>query len=265
MAAASKFSHPPAEDDYAGALRGEPLELVKCETCDLEVPATSEIVLEGEVYPDERKMDGPFGEYPGYAGAAQMFNVFHLKAITHRNNPIFQGEREGYPSEGQFMTGKGMEYTLFSKLKRFSGVMDIHMPFSGCLYVLYVAIRKYWKGQVNQLISAILGDIEVGCILKFVVVVDENVDIRNPGDVTWAIANHVQPDRDTFIIPHGPEWELDVAQPYSQRGWSAHMGIDATLPTEVYEAEGTKAPPLCDDPDIRAKVVSQWEKYGINI
>ncbi|MBI4187130.1 MAG: UbiD family decarboxylase [Chloroflexi bacterium] len=265
MAAAAKFTHPPAEEDYAGGLRGEPEELVKCETCDLHVPAHAEIVLEGEVYPDELRLDGPFGEYPGYLGAAQMFNVFHVKAITHRNNPIFQGEREGYPSEGQFMTGKPMEYLLYSRFKGYSGVVDMHMPYSGTLYILYVSMRKFWKGQVNQLINAILGDIECGTIIKLVVVVDDNVNVRDINHVNWAIANHVQPDRDIVIIPRGPEWELDAAQPYSKRGWSAHMGIDATLPVEEYEAEGTQAPPLCDDPDIRAKVVAQWQKYGIKI
>ena len=131
--------------------------------------------------------------------------------------------------------------------------------------MLFAAVRKYWKGQVSQLIQSIFGDAEVGCALKFVVVVDDNVDIRDLSHVNWAIANHVQADRDVFITSRGPEWELDAAQPYSKRGWSAKMGIDATLPTEEYEAEGTKPPPLCDDPDIKAKVEDQWKKYGINI
>lgn len=263
MVGSAKFNHPPSEEAYAGGLRKEPLELVKCETCDLEVPAHAEIILEGEVYPDELKLDGPFGEWPGYLGEAQMFNVFHLKAITHRNNPIFQGQREGYPSESQFMTKKGIEYPLYDRLKKTTGVVDIHMPYSGILLQLIISVKKYWKGQVFQLINAVLGD-EVGHDFKFVVVVDENVDIRNLDQVNWAIVNHVQPDRDMLIIPRSPGWELDVSQPYSKRGWSSHIGIDATLPTEEYEAEGTKPPPLCDDPHIKAKVEAQWDKYGIH-
>ncbi|MBI2832079.1 MAG: UbiD family decarboxylase [Chloroflexi bacterium] len=263
MAAAAKLSHPPGEEDFAGGLRGEALELVKCETCDINVPAHSEIVLEGVVYPDELKPDGPFGEYPGYLGTAQPFNVFHLKAVTHRNNPIFVGEREGYPSEGNFMTGKPMEYLLYAKMKKYPGVVDVHLPYSGALYVMFASIKKMWKGQAGQLISAIFGDPEVGSILKLVVVVDDNINIRDLSQINWAIANHVQADRDLYIIPRGATWELDAAQPYSKRGWSTKLGIDATLPVDEYRAEGTEPPPLCDDPDIRAKVVAQWDKYGI--
>lgn len=160
------------------------------------------------------------------------------------------------------MTGKGHEYPLWERIRKLPGVVDIHVPFAGTLYYLVVSIRKSFKGHVNQLISWIFGD---DFHFKFVVVVDEDIDIRNPAHVTWAIVNHVQPDRDMVIIPQSPEVELDVSQPYSKRGWSAKLGMDATMPTELYEAEGTKPPLLCDDPHIKAKVEAQWDKYGINI
>jgi len=265
LAATAKFSHPPAEDAYAGALRKEALELVKCETCDLEVPATSEIILEGEVYPGELKPDGPFGEYPGYMGGEPMVNVFHLKAITHRNNPIFLGEREGYPSESTITVWKGLECVAYSKLKKASGVIDVYVPPHGCGFKLIISLRKSWPGQVNQIIQSVWGDMEFGYFFKNVVVVDEGVDVRNPDDVEWAIATHVQPDRDILIDPRCPETGVDPSQPYSKRGWTAKWGIDATMPTEEYRAEGAEPPPLCDDPDIKAKVEAQWEKYGINI
>ncbi|MBI4187113.1 MAG: UbiD family decarboxylase [Chloroflexi bacterium] len=266
LAAGAKFHHPPSEDDYAGALRKEPLELVKCETCDLTVPATSEIVLEGEVYPDELKPDGPFGEYTGHQGAAQMLNVFHLKTITHRDNPIFLGEREGYPSETGLISLKSKEYLIYERLRKLPGVIDVHMPREGCAFKLIIALRKSWPGHVNQIIQSVWGDLDLGLSFRYIVVVDEGVDIRNPAHVEWAVSNYVQPDRDILIAPRSPGGGggLDVSQPYSKRRWSAKWGVDATLPTEEYEAEGTKAPELCDDPDIKAKVEAQWGKYGIN-
>ncbi|MBI4186859.1 MAG: UbiD family decarboxylase [Chloroflexi bacterium] len=263
LAATWKFRHPPAEEDYAGALRKEPEELVKCETCDLQVPATAEIVLEGETYPDELKPCGPFGEYTGFMGDAQMFHVFHLKAITHRNNPVFHGEREGYPSEDTFTWMRGLEYLAYSKLKQMAGVIDVHMPPESCGFMLVVSARKLWPGHVNEIIHAVWGDADLGPYFKYVVVVDEGINIRDPKQVTWAIGNNTQPDRDILLAPRCSTTGLDVSQPYSKRGWSAKCGINATLPTEVYQAEGTKPPPLCDDPDIKAKVEAQWKKYGI--
>jgi len=247
-------------------LRKEALELVKCETCDLEVPATAEIILEGEVYPEEVKPDGPFGEYTGHQGAERMVvNVFHLKAITHRNNPIFQGMREGRPSETFFTTQKGLECVAYSKLKKASGVIDVYVPPHGCGFKLIISLRKSWPGQVNQIIQSVWGDTELGHFFKNVVVVDEGIDVRSPDDVEWAIATHVQPDRDILIDPRCPECGLDPSQLYSKRGLIAKWGIDATMPTEEYRAEGAEPPPLCDDPDIKAKVEAHWEKYGINI
>ena len=245
-------------------------ELVKCETCDLEVPATSEIVLEGEVYPDELKLDGPFGEYPGYEGAAQMFNVFHLKAVTHRNNPIFQGTREGAPrAKGWVESGllwiKGEEYLLYKKLKEINGVVDACVPIWCSGFHAVVALRTLRQGQPFQIMQKIWADEDFGSLIKHVIVVDEDIDVRNPKEVEWAMANLVQGDRDILICPRCPGEGLDSSQPYSNRYWTAKVGIDATTPVYEYQAEGREAPPPCHDPDIVAKVVAQWEKYGIKL
>ncbi|MBI4186100.1 MAG: UbiD family decarboxylase [Chloroflexi bacterium] len=270
LAAGARFRHPPAEDAYAGALRQEPLELVKCETCDLEVPATSEIILEGEVYPEELEPDGPFGEYTGFQGGAQHANVFHLKAITHRNNPIFQGTREGAPKgrgwvESGLLWIKGEEYLLYKALKKVDGVVDVSVPIWSSGFHAIVSIRTLRRGQPLEIMQKIWSDPEFGSLIKHVIVVDEGVDVRNPKEVEWAIANLVQGDRDILVIPRCLGESLDVSQSYSKRDWLAHTGIDATMPIYEYEAEGTEPPPLCDDPDIKAKVVAQWQKYGINI
>ncbi|MBI4186855.1 MAG: UbiD family decarboxylase [Chloroflexi bacterium] len=264
IAAASKFSHPPGEEEYAGALRGQPLEVVKCETCDLKVPASAEIVLEGEVYPGELEPDGPFGEYPGYQTGQRLANLFHLRAVTHRDNPIFLGKRCGWSPEGNLLWGKSMECLAYTKLRKIPGVMDVHLVHAACSFKLLVSIRKSWPGHVNQVIHAVWGDDELAHLLKNVVVVDENVDIRNNAQVEWAVAVHVQPDRDILIARNCPEIGLDPSQPYSKQGLTAKWGIDATMPVEAYRAEGTEPPLLCDDPDIKAKVEAQWQKYGLN-
>ncbi|MBI4186593.1 MAG: UbiD family decarboxylase [Chloroflexi bacterium] len=270
LAAGAKFHHPPAEDAYVGALRKEPLELVKCETCDLEVPATSEIILEGEVYPDELKPDGPFGEYTGFLGAAQNFNVFHLKAITHRNNHIFQGTREGAPKgKGWVESGliwiKGEEYHLYKELKKVNGVVDVCIPMWCSGYHAIVSLRTMKQGHPFQIMQKVWADDTVGTIIRHIIVVDEGVDVRNPQEVEWAVANLVQGDRDIIVIPRCPDEVLDSSLPYSKRYLGAKVGIDATMPVYDYHAEGTEPPPQCDDPDMVARVETQWQKYGIKL
>ncbi|MEE9325638.1 MAG: UbiD family decarboxylase [Dehalococcoidia bacterium] len=270
LAAGAKFQQPPSEEAYAGALRQEPLEVVKCETCDLEVPATAEIILEGEVYPEELKPCGPFGEYTGFISPPHEFNVFHLKAITHRNNPIFQGTREGAPrAKGYVESGllwiKGEEYALYERLKEINGVVDVHVPLWASGRHAIVSVRQVRRGIPMQIMHRVWADPEFGALIKHVIVVDEDIDVRNPREVEWAIANLVQGDRDIVIIPRCCGEELDVSQPPSKSMWSAKMGIDATMPIYEYKAEGAELPSPCHDPDIKAKVEAQWEKYGINI
>ena len=270
LAAAAKLIHPPAEDAYVGALRGEPLELVKCETCDLEVPATAEIILEGEAYPEELKPCGPFGEYTGFRGGVQDFGVFHLKAITHRDNPIFQGTREGAPrAKGWVESGllwiKGEEYHIYKELKKVNGVIDVCVPLWCSGYHVIISLRTLKPGHPFQVMQKVWADDTIGSLVKHVIIVDEDVDIRNPREVEWAMANLVQGDRDIIVIPRCPEDVLDSSQPYSKRWLSAKIGIDATMPIYEYKAEGTEPPPQCHDPHIVSKVIAQWDKYGINI
>ncbi|EKO41213.1 MAG: UbiD family decarboxylase [Solidesulfovibrio magneticus str. Maddingley MBC34] len=264
LAGGSKFVQPPSEEAYAGALRQEALELVKCELSDLLVPASAEIVVEGEVMPDEWDHDGPFGEFTGFLSQEKSTcNVFRVTAITHRSNPIFHGEREGYPSEGGLIYVLGMEPIVYKKLQALEGVLDVHIPLSGVGFELIVSMRVSRKGQVRQLIQTVFGDQEVGGYIKHVVVVDEGIDIRDRDDVAWAIATHVQADRDLLIIPRCPQTSLDVSQ--TNLHWGTKLGIDATMPRFVYEAEGKTAPVRCNDPEIQKRVKAQWHKYGITL
>jgi UbiD family decarboxylase len=262
LAGGSKFEQPPGEEAYAGALRQEAIELVKCELSGLRVPANAEIVVEGEVMPDEWDHDGPFGEFTGFLSPEKIpCNVFRVKAITHRSNPIFHGEREGYPSEGGLIYIIGMEPIVLKKLRKIEGVLDVHMPLSGVGFELIVSMRVSRKGQVRQLIQNVFGDQEVGGYIKQVTVVDEDIDIRDRDDVAWAMATHVQADRDVLIIPKCPQTSLDVSQ--TSQYWGTKLGIDATLPRFEYAADGKALPVRCNDPDIQQRVKAQWSKYGI--
>ncbi|MBS0517080.1 MAG: UbiD family decarboxylase [Proteobacteria bacterium] len=263
LAGGSKFEQPPGEDAYAGGLRQQAIELVKCQTSDLKVPANAEIILEGEVMPGEMDKDGPFGEFTGFLDHQSRCNIFRLKAITHRDNPIFHGEREGYPSEGGLMYILGMEPVVLKKLESVGGVLDVHMPLSGVGFELVISMRVTSKGQVRQTIQKVFGDSDVGGYIKHITVVGEGIDIRNRDDVAWAVATHVQADRDLMIIPRCPQTSLDVSQ--TRRNWGTKMGIDATGPIFDYEEEGKVFPALCDDPDIRARVKAQWDRYGIRL
>lgn len=262
LAGGSKFEQPPSEEAYAGALRQEAIELVKCECSDLLVPANAEIIVEGEVMPDQWDHDGPFGEFTGFLShEGSPCNVFRVKAITHRSNPIFHGEREGYPSEGGLIYIIGMESMVYKKLRRIEGVLDVHMPLSGVGFELIIAMRVSGKGQVRQLLQTVFGDQEVGGYIKQVVVVDEGIDIRDREDIAWAIATHVQADRDLLIIPRCPQTSLDVSQ--TSQHWGTKLGIDATMPRFEYATDGKPVPVRCNDPEIQERVKAQWPKYGI--
>lgn len=262
LAGGSKFEQPPSEDAYAGALRQEAIELVKCELSNLLVPANAEIVVEGEVMPGKWDHDGPFGEFTGFLShEGSKCNVFRVKAITHRLNPIFHGEREGYPSEGGLIYVLGMEPIVYKKLKRIEGVLDVHMPLSGVGFEIIISMRVSSKGQVRQLMQAVFGDQGVGGYIKHVVVVDEGIDIRDRDDVAWAIATHVQADRDLLVMPRCPQTSLDVSQ--TSLYWGTKLGIDATMPRFEYEADCKSVPMRCNDPDIQERVRAQWQKYGI--
>jgi UbiD family decarboxylase len=253
---------PPYVDEFAlaGALRGEPVEMVKCETIDLEVPATAEFVFEGEVLPNVRREDGPFGEYTGYYGGKAQVPVFRIKAITHRNNPIYMGAREGWePSESFYLNGLTSQAEAYKTLKSLvPGIVDFK---ANVCYEAIVSIKKMYRGHAQQVMDAIWG-----CTYskyKHVIVVPHYVDVHDYRQVHWALSTLVKADRDVYIVRRRSGQWLDPAQPRSEKMWQTCMGIDATGPTYEYEAEGEKFPDTVDDPDIKAKVEAQWEKYGL--
>ena len=194
---------PPDVEEYmiAGFLRQKPLELVKCETVDLEVPATSEIVLEGYVQLDELRMEGPFGDHTGFYTPEDLYPVFHVTCITHRKNPIYSTTIVGKPPMEDAYMGKAVE-RIFLPLMRLTipEIVDVNLPIEGIFHnLMIVSIRKSYPGQARKVMSGIwaLGQaMSTKCIL----VVDEDVDVQDLGDVTLKVLNNIDPERDIQFI-----------------------------------------------------------------
>lgn len=250
---------PPEIDEFhlAGALRQEPVEMVKCKTIDIEVPATAECVFEGFIYPGVRRLEGTgwFGEYTGHYGEARELPVFEIKLITHRKNPLYQGTREQwYPSESSFANGSTSQAEAYRTLKKLvPGVVDLRCNVA---YEAIVKIKKLFKGHPQQVIDAVWG--ATYGRYKHVIVVDEDVDIWDYNSVHWALSTRVKADRDVLIAPRKAGQWLDPACPLREKGWQAGLGIDATMPWEEYEFWGEKAPITVDDPEIVAKTKEKW-------
>jgi 4-hydroxy-3-polyprenylbenzoate decarboxylase len=227
---------PPDVEEYliAGFLRAAPVELVKCETVDLEVPATSEIVLEGYVNLDELRTEGPFGDHTGFYSLEDLYPVFHVQCITHRKDPIYATTIVGKPPMEDAYMGKAVE-RVFLPLMRLTipELIDINLPIEGVFHnLMIVSIRKSYPGQARKVMNAIwsLGQ---AMFTKVIIVVDEDVDVQNLADVTLKVLNHIDPERDIqFTL--GPIDSLDHASRLANYG--SKMGIDATRkwPTEGF-------------------------------
>lgn len=282
LTALGKFEHPPDEYAYAGGLTGEPLELVKCETVDLEVPAESEIVLEGylDFDPAGFKLEGPFGEYMGYMGGRPAERpVVEIKCITHREDPILQGTLEGrcVPGANEDHYGSSIitatyAYRLLRKHK--IDVVGVCAPLGANGYnKVIVGIRQHRQGEAMQVASLLWGSEVSFFRYKEVVVVDEDIDPYNPEMVEFAIATRVDPANDIKIVDDFPGIPLDPRIPSSEKeprmggGRWSRICIDATRPFTWPAQEiwgGKKYPPVQHWPDeIEDIVDAKWDKYGL--
>ena len=246
----------------AGALRGEALEVVPCVTNDLVVPATAEIVIEGEILP-ELEEEGPFGEYTGYMGPKADSYVVEVRAITHRRNPIFQAFLSQMPpSESSCIRGWGRECAILKHLRDLRlPVKDVHLLHAGgAAAYLAISMRPQYAGQVQQVMWAAWAvDPALG---KITVVVDDDIDVRDPFQLNWALSWRVQPSRDIVLLPNTTSVRLDPSQAAEDvpqldvsRRLSSKMGIDATR-KHAYAA--TSLPPGEDLARARAR----WTEYG---
>ena len=250
---------PPDIEEYviAGFLRGAPVDLVKCETVDLEVPATSEIVLEGYINLDELRSEGPFGDHTGFYSLEDLYPVFHLTCVTHRKDPIYAATIVGKPPQEDAYMGKAVERIFLPLMKLIiPELVDINLPIEGIFHnLMIVSIKKSYPGQARKVMNAIwsLGQ---AMFTKCIVVVDEDVDVQNLADVTLKVFNHIDPERDIqFTL--GPVDSLDHASRLPDYG--SKMGIDAT---RKWASEGFTRPwpeEIVMDAKTKALVDSKWK------
>jgi 4-hydroxy-3-polyprenylbenzoate decarboxylase len=255
---------PPDLDEMmiAGFLRGKPVEMVKCETNDLEVPANSEIVLEGYVELGELRREGPFGDHTGFYSLDDDYPVFHVTCVTHRKNPIYATTIVGPPPMEDFYMGKAIE-RIFLPLMRLQlpEIRDISMPAEGIFHnLILVAIRKSYPGHARKVMHAIWG-LGQAMFSKCIVVVDEDVDVQNTSEVAWKALNNIDPERDIqFVL--GPVDSLDHSSRLPNYG--SKMGVDATKkwPEEGFTRPWPDVIRMPDD--IRARVDALWKKAGLH-
>ena len=254
---------PPEVEEFmiAGFLRGKPVEIVQCETIDLQVPAHAEIVLEGYVELGELRSEGPFGDHTGFYTMTDQYPVFHLTCITHRKDPIYAATIVGKPPMEDAWMGKAVERIFLPAMKMtIPEVVDIHLPVEGVFHnLMLVSIKKSYAGQARKVMNAIwsLGQ---AMFTKCIIVVDEDCDVQDIGEVTLRVTNNIDPERDIqFTL--GPIDSLDHASRLPNYG--SKMGIDAT---RKWKAEGFERPwPAMIEMDraTKARVDALWEKLRL--
>jgi len=254
---------PPDVEEYliAGFLRGRPVELVKCETVDLEVPAHAEYILEGYVSLTELRPEGPFGDHTGFYTMQEPYPVFHLTCITHRKDPIYAATIVGKPPMEDAWMGKAVE-RIFLPLMQLTlpEIVDVCLPPEACFHnLMIVSIRKSYAGHARKIMNGIWA-MGQAMFTKCIIVVDEDCDVQNLAEVTLRTANNIDPERDIqFTL--GPIDSLDHASRLPNFG--SKMGIDAT---RKWPAEGFHRPwpqMLKQDPAIAAKIDAIWSRLGI--
>jgi 4-hydroxy-3-polyprenylbenzoate decarboxylase len=254
---------PPDIDEmlFAGFLRGAPVEMVKCETCDLEVPAQAEIVLEGYVELGELRREGPFGDHTGYYSLDDDYPVFHVTCVTERKKPIYAATIVGPPPMEDYFMGKAIE-RIFLPLMRLQlpEIRDVSMPAEGIFHnLILVAIRKSYPGHARKVMHAIWG-MGQAMFSKCIVVVEEDVNVQDVREVAWRALNNIDPQRD-IEFSMGPIDSLDHASRLPNYG--SKMGVDAT---KKWPGEGFTRPwpdVIRMSPEVVRRVDELWKKAGL--
>jgi 4-hydroxy-3-polyprenylbenzoate decarboxylase len=251
---------PPDLDEMmiAGFLRNKPVEMIKCETCDLEVPANAEIVLEGYVELGELRREGPFGDHTGYYSLEDDYPVFHVTCITQRKQPVYATTIVGRPPMEDYFMGKAIE-RIFLPLMRLQlpEIRDISMPAEGVFHnLMIVSIRKSYPGHARKVMHAIWG-LGQAMFTKCIVVVDEEADVQNLSEVAWRALNNIDPERD-IEFSFGPIDSLDHASRLPDYG--SKIGIDATRkwPQEGFTRPWPEVIRMNDD--VKRRVDELWRK-----
>ncbi|HEY6291998.1 MAG TPA: menaquinone biosynthesis decarboxylase [Terriglobia bacterium] len=248
---------------FAGFLRRQPVELVKCESVDLEVPADAEIVLEGYVDLDDMRPEGPFGDHTGYYTLSEPFPAFHITCLTRRRDPIYVSTIVGPPPMEDYWMGHAVERLFLPLMRRqMPEVVDMHMPAEGVFHnLMIVSIRKRYPGHARKVMNAIWG-LPGAMFTKCIVVVDDDVDVHNVREVAWKACNHIDPERDIqFML--GPVDQLEHASRLPSFG--SKMGIDAT---HKWPSEGFTRPwpdEILMDEATKRRVDLIWARLGLRM
>lgn len=253
-----------SEYAFAGLLRGSRTELVKCGHADLDVPASSEIILEGFIYPDDMAAEGPFGDHTGYYNEVDHFPVFTVTRMTMRRDAIYHSTYTGRPPDEPAILGVALNEVFVPILcKQFPEIVDFYLPPEGCSYrMAVVTMKKQYPGHAKRVMMGVWSFLRQFMYTKFVIVLDDDVDARNWEDVIWAITTRMDPARDTVMVENTPIDYLDFASPVS--GLGSKMGLDATnkWPGETDREWGT---PIVMDETVKARVDERWEALGIGL
>ncbi len=246
---------------FAGFLRGEPVEMVKCLTIDQEIPASSQIVLEGYVEPGERRKEGPFGDHTGYYSLPDDYPVFHITCITHRKDLIYPATIVGRPPQEDCYMAKATERLFLPLIKKqLPEIVDINLPMEGVFHNLaFISIDKRYPGHAKKVMQAIWGLGQL-CFTKIVVIFDKDVNVQDISEVLWRLGNNIDPKRDIVFV-EGPVDALDHASPLPLLG--SKMGIDATRkwPEEGFTREW---PPVIEmTKEVKEKIDKLWEKLEL--
>ncbi|MFA9441028.1 4-hydroxy-3-polyprenylbenzoate decarboxylase [Uliginosibacterium sp. sgz301328] len=251
-----------SEYQFAGLLRGAKTELTDCIGSDLQVPARAEIVLEGVIHPGDMAPEGPYGDHTGYYNEVAEFPVFTVERITHRTAPIYHSTYTGKPPDEPAMLGLALNEVFVPLLQRqFTEIVDFYLPPEGCSYRLaVVSIRKQYPGHAKRVMFGIWSFLRQFMYTKFIIVVDEDVDIRSWPEVIWAMTTRVDAARDTLIAENTPIDYLDFASP--EAGLGSKMGIDATnkWPGETHREWGRA---IAMDDDVKRRVDEMWASLGL--
>ncbi|HEY6898160.1 MAG TPA: 4-hydroxy-3-polyprenylbenzoate decarboxylase [Rhodocyclaceae bacterium] len=251
-----------SEYQFAGLLRGGRTELVKCLGSDLQVPARAEIVLEGVIHPGEVALEGPYGDHTGYYNEQAEFPVFTVERISSRRDPIYHSTYTGKPPDEPAMLGVALNEVFVPLLqKQFPEITDFYLPPEGCSYRLaVVSMKKQYPGHAKRVMFGIWSFLRQFMYTKFIIVVDDDVNIRDWKEVVWAMTTRVDATRDTVLVDNTPIDYLDFASPVA--GLGSKMGIDATnkWPGETSREWGR---PIEMDAAVKQRVDALWDSLGL--
>ena len=251
-----------SEYQFAGLLRGAKTEIVKCLSHGLQVPASAEIVLEGYIQPGETALEGPYGDHTGYYNEQETFPVFTVERITMRRDPIYHSTYTGKPPDEPAILGVALNEVFVPLLqKQFTEIVDFYLPPEGCSYrMAVVSMKKQYAGHSKRVMFGVWSFLRQFMYTKFIIVTDDDVNIRDWKEVIWAITTRVDPARDTLIVENTPIDYLDFASPIS--GLGGKMGLDATnkWPGETNREWGK---PIVMDKAVKGRVDEIWKELGL--